>query len=249
VLVESPVYHLALKVFRDHQLTLVPVAADAEGMQPAALAEALERVRAAGGLPRFIYTVPTFGNPSASLMPAARRREIVSLARSAGTLILEDDVYRHLWFDAPPPPPLQLYGPPGAVVRFGSFSKLLAPGLRLGWLLAAPEIVERCKDSGLLDSGGGLSHLVAHMAGEFIHMGLLDPQVTRLRASYRARCMALLEGLAAEMPAGVTWARPGGGFFTWLTLPDGLESAAMQPAAAEEGVAYIPESHFVAAAG
>ncbi len=249
ILVESPVYHLALKVFRDHGLMLVPVDADAEGMRPTALAEALDRLRSADRRARFIYTVPTFNNPSASLMPAARRREIVSLARSAGTLILEDDVYRHLWFYAPPPPPLQRYGPPGAVVRLGSFSKLLAPGLRLGWLLAPPEMVERCNDSGLLDSGGGVSHLVAHMAGEFIRMRLFDPLVARLAASYRARCEALLEGLAEQMPEGVRWTRPGGGFFTWVTLPQGVESAAMQPGAAAEGVAYIPGGPFCCGGG
>ena len=249
VLVESPVYHLALKIFRDHGLALIPVDADNEGMRPAALAEALERVRAAGAHARFIYTVPTYNNPSAALMPSARRREVVELAHSAGTLILEDDVYRHLWFDVQPPPPLQSYGPPGAVVRFGSFSKLLAPGLRLGWLLAPPGMVERCNESGLLDSGGGISHAVAHMAGEFIRMGQLDPQVAQLRASYRARCAALLEGLATHMPEEVTWTRPGGGFFTWVTLPAGLESSALLPDAVAQGVAYIPGEQFCCCSG
>ena len=115
----------------------------------------------------------------------------MALAEAAGATVLEDDVYRQLWFHAPPPPPLQAYGEPGSVIRLGSFSKILAPGLRLGWLLAPPAVVERCKDSGLLDSGGGLSHFTAHVAGEFIALGLLDAHVERLRQSYKSRCEAL----------------------------------------------------------
>lgn len=248
-LVESPVYHLALKVLRDHRLTLVPVEADQDGLQPAALARALASVQASGARPRFIYTVPTFNNPTGATLPADRRREIVALAESAGALILEDDVYRHLWFDAAPPPPLQTYGHPGTVIRLGSFSKILAPGVRLGWLLAPPPVVERCQDSGLLDSGGGLSHLAAHIVGEYIALGLLDAQVARLRQGYKARCHALLQALADHMPQGVTWTRPAGGFFIWLTLPEGMESEDLQARAEASGVAFAPGSRFCCCGG
>jgi 2-aminoadipate transaminase len=247
--VESPVYHLALKVFADHKLALEPVEADGDGMQPASLAEALSRIKAEGKRARFIYTVPTYNNPSSATMPEARRGEVVGLAESAGATILEDDVYRHLWFEAPPPPPLQSFGQPGSVIRLGSFSKILAPGLRLGWLLAPPEIVERCKDSGLLDSGGGVSHFAAHVAGEFISMGLLDPHVAHLRQSYRERCTALLDGLAQCMPPGVTWSRPGGGFFVWLTLPTEVDAAELQDRASQAGVAFVPGTRFCCCGG
>ena len=248
-LVESPVYHLALKILADHGLELLPVNADDQGMRPDALETALAAARRAGKHVRFIYTVPTYNNPSGATMPPGRRGVVVALATAAGAVILEDDVYRHLWFEQPPPPPLQSYAEPGVVVRLGSFSKLLAPGLRLGWLLAPPEIVERCNDSGLLDSGGGLSHLVAHGAGEFISSGLLDAHVTRLRKSYRARCDALLAGLAERMPGSVTWTRPGGGFFVWVTLPNGVASEDLQAAAAQEGVAFTPGSRFCCCGG
>ncbi len=248
-LVESPVYHLALKVLRDHGLELVPVEADSDGIRPGLLSDALHQVRQSGRCARFIYTVPTYNNPSSATMPVDRRREVVALAASASATILEDDVYRHLWFDAPPPPPLQSYAEPGVVIRLGSFSKILAPGLRLGWLLAPPAVVDRCNDSGLLDSGGGLSHLVAHAAGEFIRMGLLDAHVPRLRASYQARCAALLNGLAEHMPEGVTWTRPGGGFFVWVTLPDGIESEDLRAAAARERVTFVPGSRFCCCGG
>jgi DNA-binding transcriptional MocR family regulator len=248
-LVESPVYHLALKIFRDHGLALLPVEADGEGIQPAALAETLARVKAEGLRARFLYTVPTYNNPSSATMPAGRRQRVVALAESAGTIVLEDDVYRQLWFGSPPPPPLQAYGEPGSVLRLGSFSKILAPGLRLGWLIAPPAVVERCNDSGLLDSGGGLSHFAAHTAGEFITLGLLDGHVERLRQSYRARSAALLAGLAESMGEGVTWTRPGGGFFVWVSLPEGVESADLQSRAEEAGVAFVPGSRFCCCGG
>jgi DNA-binding transcriptional MocR family regulator len=248
-LVESPVYHLALKVFRDHGLTLAPVQGGADGLEPASLAEALARVKAEGRVARFLYTVPTYNNPSGATMPAAAREEAVAQAEAAGVVVLEDDVYRHLWFDAPPPPPLQSYAAPGAVIRLGSFSKLLAPGLRLGWLSAPPSVVERCSDSGLLDSGGGLSHFAAHVAGEFMALGLLDGHVERLRQSYRARCAALLAALAEFMPPGVRWSRPGGGFFTWVTLPEGVDRVDFQVRAEAAGVAFVPGDRFCCCGG
>jgi DNA-binding transcriptional MocR family regulator len=116
-------------------------------------------------------------------------------------------------------------------------------------MVASPEIVRRCNDSGLLDSGGGLSHLVAHGAGEFIRMGLLDTHVARLRASYQARCSALLQGLAAHMPDGIAWTQPGGGFFVWLTLPEEANSEALQARATQEGVAFVPGSRFCCCGG
>jgi 2-aminoadipate transaminase len=182
-------------------------------------------------------------------MPVERRRSIAALAAAENATILEDDVYRHLWFETPPPPPLQSYADPGTVIRLGSFSKILAPGLRLGWLLAPSDVVERCNDSGLLDSGGGLSHLVALGAGEFIRMGLLDEHVPQLRASYKARCGALLEGLAEHMPEGVRWTQPEGGFFVWVTLPAEMRSEDLQAQAAHEGVAFVPGSRFCCCGG
>jgi DNA-binding transcriptional MocR family regulator len=248
-LVESPVYHLALKVFRDHGHSLVPVAADADGVQPDVLADALVRVRASGQRPRFIYTVPTYNNPSSATAPHARRTQLVALAEAAGAVILEDDVYRHLWFSTPPPPPLQSYGAPGSVIRLGSFSKILAPGLRLGWLSATPEVVERCNDSGLLDSGGGLSHLTAMMVGEFIAQGLLDPHVAHLRGSYRKRCETLLAALAEHMPPGARWTRPDGGYFVWVTLPDDGDPERIRAHAEATGVAFVPGSRFCCCGG
>ncbi|MGQ9768576.1 MAG: aminotransferase class I/II-fold pyridoxal phosphate-dependent enzyme [Anaerolineae bacterium] len=138
---------------------------------------------------------------------------------------------------------------PQITVRLGSFSKILAPGLRLGWLVAPPDLVMRCVRSGLLDSGGGVSHFAAHVAAAYLALGLLDEHIERLRATYRDRRDALLAALARHLPAGCRWQRPGGGFFAWVELPEGCDAAALLPAAEAAGVSYVPGARFFAGDG
>jgi DNA-binding transcriptional MocR family regulator len=249
VLVESPVYHLALRIFRDHGLELVPVAADEEGLRIDRLSEALETLHKRGRSPRFLYTVPTFNNPTGMTMPLERRHALAALAQRAELLVLEDDVCHALWFDAPPPSSLYTLAPGGPIIRLGSFSKILAPGLRLGWISAAPDIVQTCVRSGLLDSGGGVSHFAAHVVAEFIELGLLDEHVERLRGAYSRRRDCLLDALARFLPLGCSWRAPGGGFFVWLRLPEGRDSAELLPRAEAAGVSYLPGSRFCADGG
>jgi DNA-binding transcriptional MocR family regulator len=245
ILVDAPTYHLALRVFRDHRLELIPVAGDDDGLRPDALADALARLRGAGRSPRFLYLVPNFCNPSGVTLSLDRRRAIAALTQEAGLMILEDDVYRHLWYDAPPPPPIADLAPEH-VIRLGSFSKLLAPGLRVGWLIAPPEIVRKCARSGLMDSGGGISHFAAHVVAAFMELGLFDGHVEALRAAYRARRDLFCAALARHLPAGCHWRPPGGGFFVWLRLPAGVDSADLSPQAEAAGVAYVPGTRFYA---
>ncbi len=241
-----------MRIFRDHGLELAPVTGDADGLCVDALADALDALRRQGRRPRFLYTVPTFGNPTGATMPLARRQVLVALAQANGLTVLEDDVYRELWYDAPAPPPLHSLASArqrglalnGGVIRLGSFSKILAPGLRLGWLLAAPEIVQRCVRSGMLDSGGGVNHFTAHVVAAFMALGLFDPHIEQLRGVYRARRDALLAALERFMPAGVCWRVPGGGFFVWVRLPEGCEGVALLPAAEAAGVSYVPGARF-----
>ena len=249
VLVESPAYHLALRIFRDRGLELVPVAADEDGLRTDVLAEMLETLRLRGQHPRFLYTVPTFGNPTGMTMPLERRHALVALAQQAELLVLEDDVYHALWFDAPPPPSLYTLASAGSIVRLGSFSKVLAPGLRLGWLSASPDVVQRCVRSGLLDSGGGVSHFAAHVVAEFIELGLLDEHVERLRGAYGRRRDCLLDALTRFLPPACSWRAPGGGFFVWLRLPEGYDSSELLPHAEAAGVSYVPGNRFYAGGG
>jgi len=249
VLVESPTYYLALRVLRDHGVELVPVPADDEGLRVEALEEVLASLRREGRRARLLYLVPTFNNPTGRTLGVERRQALVALAEREGLTVLEDDVYRELWYEVPPPPPLYSLVPAGPVVRLGSFSKVLAPGLRLGWMLASPEIVRRCTGSGLLDSGGGVNHFTAHVVAALMELGLLDRQVERLRAAYRERRDALLAGLAKYLPEGCHWVSPGGGFFVWLRLPAGVDSEVFLPVAEAAGVSFVPGARFFTGGG
>jgi 2-aminoadipate transaminase len=250
VLVESPTYHLALRVLRDHGLELVPVPSDDQGLRVDALKEVLAELQRQGRRPRLLYLVPTFNNPTGVTLEVERRETLLELvqrtqtADSPGLIVLEDDVYRELWYDSPPPPPLYSLSPAGPVVQLGSFSKVLAPGLRLGWMCAEPGIIRRCTGSGMLDSGGGLNHFTAHVVAAFIELGLLDRQVETLRASYRQRRDALMDALTDHLPEACHWIRPAGGFFAWLRLPPGVDSTALLPTAESAGVSYVPGARF-----
>jgi DNA-binding transcriptional MocR family regulator len=243
-LVESPTYHLAIRILRDHPLELVPVPANGLGLRVDALAAAIADLKRSGRRPRLLYTVPTFHNPTGASLAAERRKALVELAAAEGLLIVEDDVYRELSYDGPAPASLWSLAPAGAVVRLGSFAKSLAPGVRLGWLTAGAATAGRIISSGLLDSGGGVNHFTALVVAQFCASGRYEQQIARLRAAYRARRDALLEGLATHLPPGCEWTTPGGGFFVWVRLPEGLDAATLLPQAEGAGVAYIPGARF-----
>ena len=243
-LVESPVYHLALRILRDHGLQLRPVASDEDGLRPDALAAALAETRRAGQRVRLFYTVPTFTNPTGRCLTAERRADVARLAVEHDLLVLEDDVYRELWYDAPPPPPLGSYDAAAPIVRLGSFAKVLAPGLRLGWLLADEALVRRCVESGMLDSGGGVNHFTAHIVAEYLRRGLMDGHVAALRAAYGARRDHLAAALRRELPPSCHVETPGGGYFIWVQAPAGADTAALLPRAEAAGVSYLPGAVF-----
>ena len=225
------------------------MASDESGLRVDDLAAALETLRRAGRRPRFLYLVPTFCNPTGISLAVERRAALIRLAEAHALTILEDDVYRELWYDVPPPIPLQGLAEPGTVIRLGSFSKILAPGLRLGWLVAAPEMVARCVDSGLLDSGGGVNHFTAHVVAAYLDLGLLDGHIERLRTTYRERRDALLEALVRFLSPDCRWTVPGGGFFAWVQLPEGYDSDALLPVVEQAGVSYVPGARFCPGGG
>ncbi|NNJ09721.1 PLP-dependent aminotransferase family protein [Chloroflexales bacterium ZM16-3] len=249
VLVEAPTYHLALRIFRDRGLRAVAVPGDGQGIHVDAAEAMLHMLRSGGERVAFLYTVASFGNPSGATLTAERRYALAALARRESLMVIEDDVYGELWYDAPPPPPIYNLAPGGPIVRVGSYSKVLAPGLRLGWMLAAPDLVRRCSSCGVLDSGGGVSHFTAHMVAAFLELGLLDPHVEGLRAALRSRRNVMLTALSRHMPSGCTWNPSLGGFFIWVRLPTDTDSAALLPAAEAAGVGYLPGERFFAEGG
>jgi DNA-binding transcriptional MocR family regulator len=243
-LVESPTYHLAVRVLRDHPLDLVAVPVDAEGLQVDMLAETVAALRREGRRPRLLYSVPTHHNPTGVCLSDARRRALVELAAREGLLVVEDDVYRELNYDAPSPPSLWSLAEPGSVVRLGSFAKTLAPGLRLGWLTADAPTIARFTKGGLLDSGGGVNHFTAVVVGEACISGDYVAQIERLRDAYRERRDALLAGLREHLPPGCAVRAPGGGFFVWVRLPDGTNAATLLPQAEATGMSFLPGTTF-----
>ena len=249
-LVESPVYHLAMSILRDHGLQLVPVPVDADGLDVVAAARVVDSLQAQGRRIALLYTVPTFQNPTGGCMHPARKQALVELAARAGFLIVEDDVYRELAYDGPAPPSLWSSAPRGVVLRLGSFAKSLAPGLRLGWITGGAAQIERISGAGLRCSGGGVNHLTAMIVGRLLSDGdFYERQLEQLRAAYAARRDALCNTLAAELPQGCEWNRPGGGYFVWLRLPAGLDAGELLPIAERHGVAYSVGSRFYADGG
>lgn len=237
-LVEAPTYHLAIKLLRDHPVQLVSVGSDGRGLRIDALAEAIRRVRTDGSRPRILYTVPTFNNPTGLSLSGPRRRDLVALAESESVLIVEDDAYRELTYDGPPPPSLWSIGRPGTVIRLGTFSKSVAPGLRVGFMTADAPTISRFADGGLLDSGGGIGHFSGLVVSEYFQAGDYVRDVERLRAAYRKRRDRMLDALERHMPKGTRWTRPAGGYFIWVTLPPGHDTRELQPVALEHGIGF-----------
>jgi 2-aminoadipate transaminase len=244
VLVESPTYHLAVRILRDHRLNLVPVPTDQDGLRIDALQQTLAQLSAAGSRARALYLVPTFNNPTGRSLALERRRALVELAQALGLLIIEDDVYRELAYDGPAPASLWSLAAPGVVARLGSFSKTLGPGLRLGWLTAGRELVERIVNGGLLDSGGGINHYTGLVVMALCAAGDYDTNLDALRQSYHQRRDTLIASLNEHLPPGCTVRAPGGGFFVWVELPAGADSRALLPRAEAAGVSFFPGAGF-----
>ena len=243
VLVEVPTYHLALGILRDHGVELVGVETDADGLRIDAAEAAIGVARAAGKRVSLLYTIPTFGNPTGRTLPVERRAALARLAAANDMVIAEDDVYRELWFSAPPPPSIGVVDPAAPVLRLGSFSKTLAPGLRLGWISGPSALVSRVVEGGVLASGGGLNPMVALAVAEYAAAGHYEPNVARLRDIYRSRSDALAGAIREALP-GAIFEAPEGGYFVWLRLPGGLSATTLLPVADAAGVTYQPASRF-----
>ncbi len=244
-LVESPVYHLAVRVLRDHPLRIEAVASDDDGLDPEQFGDAIRRLRASGVRPRVLYCVPTHNNPSGRSWSMARRQAIVEIAARESVLILEDDAYRELTYDHVVQPSLWSMAPAGVVARMGSFSKSLAPGLRVGWITASAAIIQGITSSGLFDSGGGIVQFPATMIAAYVDDYDFGAHVTRLCVAYRQRRDALLGALAQEAP-GCKMKTPAGGFFVWVRIPDAIDQDVLLARAEASGVSFLRGTRFFA---
>jgi 2-aminoadipate transaminase len=238
VVVEAPTYLGAIMAFRGYEADLRGVPMDDDGMRVDVLADLL----ATGLRPKVLYTIPDHQNPTGLSMAADRRAELVDLARRYHFLILEDVAYRELGFEDTAPPSLWSQAP-DVVVQAGTFSKTFFPGVRLGWAAGPSEIITQlvtAKQNSDQCSGA----LGQRMLEEYGRGGHLDRQLVQSRALYARRAALMNEALRAHMPDGTTWTSPRGGFFTWVTAPDGVDTVALSPAASARKVAYVPGQPF-----
>lgn len=243
IVAEAPSYVGALGVFRAYQADVVHVPMDDDGLVPSELEATLARLASEGRRVKLLYTVPNFHNPGGTTLSLERRPQIVEIARRHGVLILEDNPYGLLGFDGDVMPALQTYDPDG-VVYLGSFSKTFAPGYRVGWALAPHAVRERlvlASESAILCPSNMSQMSIASYLATCDWRG----QVKQYREVYRERRDATLGALAEFLP-DARWTVPAGGFYTWLTLPEGLDAQAMLPRAVTELVAYVPGTAFYA---
>lgn len=235
--IDAPTFLGTVRHIQFAGLRATPVPLDAEGIDVAALDAALGRLRAAGTPARFVYTIPTFNNPSGVTMSRARRRELLDVAARHDVPVIEDDAYGDLRFEGEPVPSLHALDTRGLVVRLGTFSKIVAPGVRLGFVLGDRALIQRLQAFKAEGSTNGLASL---LVATMMRNGSLAAHVEVLRRDYRARRDAMYAALDAEMPDSVTWPRAQGGFFAWLTLPPATDVGVVAERAAEERVVTLP---------
>ncbi|PQZ94992.1 aminotransferase [Arthrobacter sp. MYb227] len=242
VLCEDPTYVGALNTFEAYELKVEPISTDEHGLIPTALQQRITELKAAGARIKFLYTIPNFNNPSGITLAAERRQEIVDICKAENILVLEDNPYGMLRYAGEPIAPLRA-GNPDHVIYMGSFSKILAPGLRIGWALVpghlfrrfylAAEAVSLCPAT-----------LNQMLISEYLKGHDWRGQIDEYKALYAGRCEAMLEALDQFMPDSVSYTRPEGGFFIWVTLPEGIDTYKLLSKGIEAGVVFIPGAAF-----
>ncbi|MCH7982146.1 MAG: PLP-dependent aminotransferase family protein, partial [Proteobacteria bacterium] len=228
VFVEEPSFFLAFQIFRDHGLKIVGIPVDDDGICVDALRQELATHK-----PAFLYTIPSYQNPCGLCTSEERRRQIVKLADKHDFLIVADEVYQLLnYFDTPPP----AYGTMAAserVLSLGSFSKILAPALRLGWVQTAPNLRKKIGASGFVNSGGSINHISSHIVRQTIQNGALNSHIEHLRSAYRGRVTAMDDALNEHFGSIAQWTRPDGGYFFWVRFNEAVNTTPLREKARE----------------
>jgi 2-aminoadipate transaminase len=239
ILAEAPTYPGAVPVFSSYQADVVQIEMDSDGMRVDLMEEALDRLDREGRRPKFIYTIPTFQNPAGVTMSLPRRRRLVEVAHERELLVLEDGPYGLLRYEGMPQPTLRELDGGIYVMYLGTFSKILAPGIRLGWVLAPPPVLEKInlgKQAADLCS----STLSQLMVTAYFEQANWRDYIESVAETYRARRDTMLDALAEHFPAQAEWTHPSGGLFIWATLPDFIDTTDLLARALRENVAFVP---------
>lgn len=239
VFVEEPSYFLAFQIFRDHGLRVVGVPIDQDGMRIDALEGLLSEHD-----PAFVYVIPSYHNPGGQCMSTERRARLTELSREHDFLIVADEVYQLLHYYDAPPPAFGTMIESDTILSLGSFSKILAPGVRLGWIQASPDLRKRLVGNGFVNSGGSISHYSSHIVRHAIDLGLQQAHVLELRRVYRARVEAMQDSLQSHFGELATWDRPDGGYFFWLRFDDDVDTTRLRERARELQAGFQPGAVF-----
>lgn len=242
VIVESPTYLSAIQVFKLYEADLIPVAVDEDGILPEELQKIFDTY---GEAVKLVYMVPTFQNPTGKAMPLARRQEILSIINQQKVVLIEDDPYGDLRYSGETIPTFASMDKEGQVLYLGSFSKVVAPGLRVGYAIADEAILSKM----IIGKQANDVHtpMFSQMViAEYLREGLLPGHLTEINDMYRKKRDEMLKCLDVYMPAGVKWTHPDGGLFIWLELPEGMNSNALFMEAVKEKVAFVAGDSFFA---
>src|SRR3954471_6608458 len=239
IVAEAPTYPGAVPAFSAYQADVVQISMDAEGMRVDELETTLERLEAEGRRPKFIYTVPNFQNPAGVTLSLPRRRRLVEVAHERELLVLEDNPYGLLRFEGEASPPLYSLDGGVYVMYLGTFSKIFSPGIRLGWVVAPPPVVEKI-NMGKQAADLCSSTLSQLMVQAYFEQARWRDYVDTVKESYRKRRDTMLDALADHFPSQAEWTRPGGGLFIWATLPDFIDTTDLLARALRENVAFVP---------
>ena len=238
IFVEEPTYFLALDIFSDHKVQVVSIPMDIGGMDVEKLAERLTDVQ-----PKFVYTIPTYHNPASLTLTQSRREKLVNLAREHDFLVIADEVYHFLSYTQKPPQPMAAFSDQvKQVISINSFSKILAPGLRLGWVQAHRSIINQLTKCGLLDSGGGLNPFTSAIVSHMIVSGDLIKNIKKIKIVYHQRLDVMADALDRYLPEA-KYSKPQGGFFVWVQLP-GIDTARLRKRAQSFKIDFRPGELF-----
>jgi DNA-binding transcriptional MocR family regulator len=238
IFVEEPTYFLARRIFADHHLQVEAVSIDKDGLDIEQLEEKLKKAK-----PKFIYTIPTFHNPASVTLAEDHRKRLVNLSQQNNFLIIADEVYQFLAYDTTPPKPMAAFANEvEQIISINSFSKILAPGLRLGWIQAHPKVIKRLAECGLLDSGGGLNPFTSGIVRYLIQVGDLVENIARLKEVYQKRLAVMNKALIQYLPEA-DYFTPHGGYYFWVRLP-GVDTSRLRARAQKYGIDFRPGTLF-----
>ncbi len=241
ILVEEPTYFLVYQIFKDHKLNVIGVPFGENGYDFDAIEKAVKKHK-----PKFFYTIPAFQNPSTHSISLEDKEKLVSLSQKLGFYIVADEVYQLLGYTETPPPPFANFVESEMVFSVGTFSKILAPGLRLGWIHTAPKFIEELANLGMVISGGGLNHFTSNIITSILTLGLQESYLAKLGEIYGRRIDLMDNMLQNYFGSGAEqlYKKPGGGFFFWLTFPKGIDTRPLAKKAASLKTGFHPGTMF-----